>query len=62
MVAKVRARVLAELGDHDRAVELLEELLRGTYGEPVTVPLLRLDPAWEPLREHPGFRELVAER
>jgi non-specific serine/threonine protein kinase len=62
MVAKVRARVLAELGDHDRAVELLEELVRGTYGEPVTVPLLRLDPAWEPLREHPGFRELVAER
>ena len=59
-VREVRARVLTELGDRDEAAALLEELLATPYDAPLTVPLLRLDPAWDPLREHPGFQRLVA--
>jgi hypothetical protein len=56
-VQMVLARVHMMLGNHDKAVELLKE--------PVTVPnnlskaWLRVDPTWEPLRSHPGFRALV---
>ena len=57
----IRARVLTVTGDHDEAVALIEELLEGTYDNPLTVPLLHLDPAWDPLREHPRLRELVAQ-
>jgi serine/threonine-protein kinase len=54
------ARVHMMVGDYDKAVELLKE--------PVTVPnnlskaWLRVDPTWDPLRKHPGFQRLVAER
>jgi hypothetical protein len=24
-----------------------------------SVPLLELDPRWDPLRDHPGYRQLV---
>ena len=52
------ARVHMMVGNYDKAVELLKE--------PVTVPnnlskaWLRVDPTWEPLRNHPGFQRLVA--
>jgi hypothetical protein len=58
-VQMVAARVHMMVGNHDKAVELLEA--------PVTVPnnlskaWLRVDPTWEPLRKHPGFQRLVAE-
>lgn len=51
------ARVHLMVGNHDRAVELLKE--------PVTVPnnaskaWLRMEPTWEPLRNHRGFQRLV---
>jgi tetratricopeptide (TPR) repeat protein len=58
-VQMLLARVHMMVGNHDQAVELLKA--------PVTVPnnvskaWLRVDPTWDPLRGHPGFRALVGE-
>ncbi len=54
-----RARVHAEAGDPDRAVELLRGVLQGPAE--LSVHLLRLDPRFDLLREHPGFQRLLAE-
>jgi tetratricopeptide (TPR) repeat protein len=51
------ARVLARVGDADAAVAELEYLL--SVPSDVSVPALRMDPAWEPLRAHPRFRRLL---
>jgi len=56
-VAEDRARILAQAGDADAALEEIERLLAGpSY---VTVHTLRLDPRWDPLREHPRFKALL---
>ena len=44
-------------GRSDAAVDRLERLL--AIPSTVSKPLLRLDPAWAPLREHPRFRRLT---
>jgi TolB-like protein/Flp pilus assembly protein TadD len=51
------AKVYARVGDHDRAIDQLEDLL--SIPCRLSVPLLRLDPAWDPLRDHPRFQELL---
>jgi tetratricopeptide (TPR) repeat protein len=51
------AKILARVGDHDGAIDQLELLL--SIPCRLSVPLLRLDPAWDPLRDHPRFRQLV---
>ncbi len=51
------ARIYVMVGEFDAAIEKLEFLL-GIPSE-LTVPLLRLDPAWDPLRDHPRFKKLV---
>lgn len=54
------AIIETQLGEHDRAIERLERLLRTPYGAyPVSVPKLRLDPNWDPLRSHPRFKAIV---
>ncbi len=53
------AAVYAILGRQDEAIDLLERLLSTTYQEPITVPVLKADPIWDPLRDHPRFKELV---
>lgn len=50
------------LGDHDAAVETLGSLLEREYFMPLSKTDLRLDPLWDPLREHPGFAQLLAPR
>ncbi len=53
------ARIYVMVGESDLAIEQLEYLL-GIPGE-ISIPLLRLDPAWNPLREHPRFKKLIKE-
>jgi eukaryotic-like serine/threonine-protein kinase len=45
-------------GAHDSAISRLEYLLRVPSDQ--SVPLLRLDPRWDPLRGNPRFQRLVA--
>ena len=53
------AQIHAWIGESDRAVEILEELLAKPYEQAITVAKLRLDPWWDPLRDHPRFEELA---
>src|SRR5213075_37648 len=47
------AQVYAILGDNGRAIELLDGLLSRPTG--VTLQNLRVNPAWDPIRNDPGF-------
>ena len=55
--------LLAEIYAHARrpreCVELLAKLLR--VPSRVTVPMLRIDPTWDNVREDPGFKALLAD-
>ena len=51
------AEVHAILGDNGRAIEMLEGLLNRP--SEVTIPSLKLNPAWDPLRSDPRFQGLL---
>ena len=51
------ARVQALVGDPEAAIDILDDLL--TRPSRPCVPLVRLDPAWDPLRKHPRFQALL---
>jgi serine/threonine-protein kinase len=53
------AEILARAGDSEAAIELLDQLLRIPAGPAATVPLLRVDPTWDPLRADPRFEEML---
>ncbi|HME88325.1 MAG TPA: hypothetical protein VKE30_03855 [Chthoniobacterales bacterium] len=51
------AAIYASVGEHDEAVRLLDHLLTVPGG--LTVPTLKLDPVWDPLRKDPRFQALI---
>ncbi len=51
--------IYAQLGETDAALELIELLLTMPAGREVSVPLLRLDPTFDPLRSDPRFEALL---
>ncbi len=55
--AEARAFILAELGESDAALDEIERLLYGPSR--ASVHTLRLDPRWDPIREHPRFKQLL---
>ncbi len=52
------ARIYTMVGEYDAAIEQLEILL--TLPSLIGAPMLRIDPTWESLRDHPRFQQLVA--
>ena len=54
------ARIHTMVGDYDSAMERIEYLFSIPWGA-LSVPLLRLDPRFDPLRDHPRYKNLVAE-
>jgi tetratricopeptide (TPR) repeat protein len=52
------ARVLAMTGRHDEAMDQIEFLL--SVPSDLHPPMLRLDPVWDPLRDHPRFQAVLA--
>src|SRR6266404_6309933 len=57
-VTAVLAQIYAWTGEHDQAFSLLDHLLITANG--ITVPILKLDPVWDPLRKDPRFEKLIA--
>jgi serine/threonine protein kinase/tetratricopeptide (TPR) repeat protein len=55
--AKDLAQVYTMVGEFDKAMDLIEQLL-SIPGE-MSVPLLRTDPVWRPLHSHPRFQKLI---
>ena len=52
------AQIYTSVGEKDLALQLLEHSLKTPHG--ITVPALKIDPAWDPLREDPRFKQLIA--
>ncbi len=51
------AQIYAWTGEKDQALQLLDHSLNTPNG--VTVPILKLDPVWDPLRNDPRFQALI---
>ncbi len=58
-LAEDRARILAQTGDTEGALDEIERLLAGPSG--LSVHMLRLDPLWDPLRSSRRFQAILAE-
>ena len=57
-LAEERAKILAQTGDAEAALDEIQRLLAGPSD--LSVHTLRLDPRWDPIREHPRFKALLA--
>jgi eukaryotic-like serine/threonine-protein kinase len=55
--AEGRAQILAQLGEAEAAVEEIERLLARPGW--LSVHELRLDPAWDPIRDHPRWKAML---
>ena len=54
------AGIEAQVGEAERAIARIERLLVTPYGAfPLTQANLRIDPVWDPLRQHPRFKAIV---
>lgn len=51
------ARIYTGCGEYDKAIDQLESAL--SMPSDISVELLRIDPAFDPLRDHPRFIELI---
>ncbi len=58
-MAEERARILAQVGDAGAALDEVRHLL--ATPSDLTVQMLRLDPRWDPIRDQPGFKALLAQ-
>src|SRR5213596_2860619 len=56
-VTAVLAQIYAWTGESDEAFRLLDHLL--VVPSNITVPTLKLDPAWDPLRQDPRYQALI---
>jgi TolB-like protein/tetratricopeptide (TPR) repeat protein len=56
-VAQNRAWILAQVGEAEAALDEVERLLASPSG--LSVHTLRLDPRWDPIRDHLRFRALL---
>jgi TolB-like protein/Flp pilus assembly protein TadD len=57
-ITQSAAQVYCAVGEHTRAIEMLDGLL--SRPAVFTVEMLKLDPAWDPLRNEPVYKQLLA--
>jgi TolB-like protein/Tfp pilus assembly protein PilF len=58
-ISETAAEVHATLGDAAGAVSILQGLL--TRPSPVTIQMLKINPAWDSIRQDPAFQKLITE-
>ena len=56
-IATALAQIYVWTGEFDEAIRLLDHLL--SIPSSLTVPMLKLDPTWDPLRKDPRFQALI---
>jgi TolB-like protein/Flp pilus assembly protein TadD len=56
-ISAALASIYAWTGENDEALRLLDHLLQTPNG--ITIPLLKLDPVWDPVRKDPRFQSLI---
>ena len=56
----VTAEVLARAGEGKRAIAAIRELLAIPAGQAISIQRLKIDPVWDPIRNDPGFQQLLA--
>jgi tetratricopeptide (TPR) repeat protein len=55
------AMIYTVVGEYEEAINQLEYLMSIASGDIVSIPVLRLDPIWDPLRQHSRFQSLLEE-
>ncbi len=55
---QILAQIYVMTGDYDSAIDQLEYLL--SIPSNISIPYLRIDPTWAPLRNQPSFQRLLA--
>jgi TolB-like protein/cytochrome c-type biogenesis protein CcmH/NrfG len=53
------AQIQAQTGAATEAVQNLKKLLSIPAGETISIARLKIDPVWDPIRNDPGFQELL---
>ena len=53
------AEIQAQTGAATEAVQNLKKLLSIPAGETISIARLKIDPVWDPIRNDPGFQELL---
>ena len=53
------AKTYTRVDEHERALDILEQLMSRPVGLVLSAAHLRLDPTWDPLREDPRFQRLL---
>ena len=53
------AEIQAQTGAAKEAVENLRKLLSIPAGETISIARLKIDPVWDPIRNDPGFQQLL---
>lgn len=61
LYAAALAKIYARTGDTEKALRLLKKLLSMPTGLVLSLPLLKADPVWKPLRKDPGFQALLGQ-
>ena len=51
---------LADSGHTFEAIEHLRDLLASPVGQECCIQRLKIDPVWDPIRNDPGFQQLLA--
>jgi TolB-like protein/Tfp pilus assembly protein PilF len=59
IVATGLAEIEARVGDRNRAIAAVRDLLAIPAGQSMSIQRLKLDPVWDPIRNDPGFQQLL---